>query len=141
MTAEEEIAHANLAPSVLVVSMFQTLQNQIEKVAERLDDGNKWMATADQRHEKMANGISLLSGRVDLQNGGVARAIEWMNAHDTRLKSEADIAMGEKNVKDKARNRIEALWGRVEKPIIYGTGLILFGFGLRLGAFFIGGPW
>lgn len=136
--AAEEASHA---PSVLVVSMFTTLQGQIGKVADRLEDGNKWMAMADQRHENMANGIALLSARVDRQNGGVAKALEWMNAHDARTKSEADIALGGQMVKDKARSRAQAVWAKIEKPVIYGVGLVLFGFGVRLGAFFIGGPW
>lgn len=134
-------AHSNLAPSVLVVSMFDTLQRQIEQVAQRLDAGNKWMATADQRHETMANGINTLSSRVDRQNGGVAKALEWMNAHDDRLKDEANVALGGQMVKDKARSRAEAVWAKVEKPVVYGAALLVFGFGLRLGAFFIGGPW
>lgn len=89
-------AHANLAPSVLVVSMFETLQHQIQQVAGRLEEGNHWMAMADQRHEKMSDGIDTLSNRVDRQNGGVAKALNWIAEHDARMESAAIMAAGRK---------------------------------------------
>ena len=141
MTAEEEIAHANMAPSVLVASMFETIQRQMEAVGKELKDGRQWMAEAAVAHQKVATGLEGLSAKVEVQNGGVTRALNWMASHDARMASESDIAKGGQMVKDKARSRAEALWGKIEKPVVYGTGLILFGFGLRLGAFFIGGPW
>jgi division protein CdvB (Snf7/Vps24/ESCRT-III family) len=79
----------SLTPPVLVVSMFETLQRQIEHVVDRLDEGHLWMdrfeRREDDRHGKLDVAVNKLTDKVAIQNGGVTRALDWMRNHDARV--------------------------------------------------------
>lgn len=124
-------AHRELEPvPSLVISMFQSIERQVERIADRLDEGNAWMTKTDGHLREIDN-------RVATQNGGVVKALaeiailqEWRRAHDEREQMAEATAAGRKAQRkdDYAKlNGVQAFladWW----PLIFGA--ILGGFGM-----------
>lgn len=82
------------------------------------------------------------------RNGQIAKLSRWregveadqLRRHEAELQA-LGFDAGAEAVKESARRKVMLAWERVEKPVTYGTIVVLFGFGMRLAGLFIGGPW
>ncbi len=106
-----EAEQQTMAPSVIVVSMFETLQRQAEVTGTLLRQGQSWMAATDLRLErfndglanldrKVNEGLASLDKKVSIQNGGVKKSLEWIQKHDARLEAEANIVQGRREQRE-----------------------------------------
>lgn len=120
-------AHESLAPSVLVSSMFETLQRQLAQVVKRMDSGAEWMMRTEReigdiRHtgEKTYEQAQKTNGRMTEAEAGIAESNEWHAAHDKRLEAAALIAVGKHEVIGVPRVAVEATQTFLEKvwPLI-----------------------
>lgn len=87
-------------------------------------------------------------GQATKTNGRVDSLEEWRAGIDMWRRGLADGELaaaafeeGAESVRQGWRRRVTAAWSRVERPVMYGLGLLLFGLGIRVGAWFVGGPW
>lgn len=102
----------------------------------------------DDRLNKVEISTRELAFRERERNGHIADLTRWRETVEMEQakKREQDLRAlgfqeGEQAVKDAARNKALAVWEKAEKPVVYGLAAVLLGLGMRLGAFFIGGPW
>lgn len=140
-------AHESLAPSVLVASMFTTIQRQmeqmgrlIEKLDRRLDAGYMQVAEVKVTGEKTYEQAQRTNGRMTEAEAGIRSSNEWHAAHDKRIADAALTESGRHEIVGIPRETVEAgktffeeIWPIIVAIVITGavavTGTVTFFFG------------
>lgn len=130
-----------MSETELILDAIGAVRDDIKGINSRLDDGAA-------RMQRFDLGLHELVLRETERNGQIKRLTAWREAVELReahereaLISAESFVAGENAVKARARSKAEAIWDRAEKPVITGAMLLMFGAGIRIAAFLLGGPW
>lgn len=126
---------------ITIGQLFDYLTRKFEDIEKRFDDG-----------EKRFNKIEYVTSQTLLQaketNGRVTHGENWEKDHDAahqRAAEEARVAQsfddGAQSERRRFRQVLSDLGQDMTKPLAYGAAAVLVGFGIRLGAWFVGGLW
>ena len=107
------------------------LEAHRKEVSSKLDVGTRFMSQLSERErERNENDRE--------RNGQIGRLTKWKEEMELADAKAASFAQGEQAVRLAARTRVTAIWEKVEKPVVYGAGMLVFGAGIRVGAFLLG---
>lgn len=118
----------------------------IELVAQQLTElqgGHKQILDGmrEMKGELAAHGLTLeqVLREARRTNGRISALEEGQERFEQEARDAAAFAAGEESVKREYRSKLELVWDRVERPVVYGSGAVLVGVGIRIGAWFLGG--
>ena len=118
----------------LVISQLESLQAGHKEIKEEIVA----VGTIAEQALRVASQTLI---QATATNGRVAVLEGWQDAFEDETEVGAAYAAGRKSVRDGDRAMLQKLWGLIAKYGPYGAGLLVFGVGIRLGSWFIGGLW
>lgn len=118
----------------LVISRLDQLQKGHDEIKEEIVAVGKIAEQALTVSSQTLVQATATNGRVTLLEG-------WQDSFEDETEVGEAFAAGRKSVRDGDRALLRKALGMLAKWSPYAAGALLLGVGIRLGAWFIGGPW
>lgn len=118
----------------LVAGLIDGLVKKMDVLQSGMAELKSEVVAVGSTAERTLNQATRTNGRVDKAE----RDIEELQR---RILHEDAVNEGRAEIRAANRTRFMAIWDRAEKPVITGAMMLVFGVGLRIGAFLLGGPW
>ena len=130
-----------MSETEMILDAIGAVRNEVVRVHTRID-------ASDTRLGRVEVSMGALEAREAERNGSILDIMRWRQGIDERHQvcifrevSQTAYEDGAEAVKAAARSRVAMVWGHIEKPVIMGAAMLVFGVGLRIGAFFVEVPW
>lgn len=124
---------------------YRTALTVVARQLQQLQEGHKQILAGmtEVKAELVTHGLTLEQVLREAQrtNGRISALEAWRQQSEADAREAAAFAAGEESVKREYRSKLELVWDRVERPVVYGIGALMVGVGIRVGAWFIAGTW